>query len=263
MAKLISFRRGVSKTTMILNAGLNLEIKNGKLFFDGVPVEPTLRTSEEMKDVFSGEVAEADEIIYLMHRNLCNNAHAWMMVQYNVRYDVTVIFPRMLGNEFAKTLGHYHSVSKEISYPEVYEVLAGKAHFLLQKVGGNHVEDAVVLEAGEGEAVIVPPGYGHVTINPTNEIVVVSDLQSASTKADYGPIKKLHGAAYFETRGGFVKNPNYTNHALRIIKAGGIKEKYLGAKRPIYTIFVTSPEKFSFLNNPEKFAQMMEESIAG
>lgn len=248
---------------MILNAGLNLEIKNGKLFFDGVPVEPTSRTSEEMKDVFSSEKTIKPEIIYLMHTNLCDNAHLGLMAQYNIRYDITIIFPRMLGNEFAKTLGHYHSVSRQVSYPEVYEVLAGKAHFLLQKVSGNRVEDAVVLEAGEGEAVIVPSGYGHVTINPTNEIVVVSDLQSSLTKADYEPIKKLHGAAYFETKGGFVKNPNYTSHALRIIKAAGIKEKYLRSKDPIYTIFVASPEKFSFLNNPEKFVQMMEESIAG
>ena len=245
---------------MILDAGLPLEIKNGNLFLNGIRLEGSKRTSGEMKDVSS---PERNEIIYLMYRNLCSASHKKIMAKHNMRYDITVIFPRMLGDEFAKTLGHYHSVSKEISYPEVYEVLAGRAHFLLQKVKGSRVEDVVVLEASQGDMVIVPSGYGHVTINPANEILAVSDLQSASTKADYGPIKKLHGAAYFETKNGFVKNTNYTNHKMRIIKAAGIKEKYFGTKKPVYSIFVSSPEKFAFLNRPENFIQMMGGSIHG
>ncbi len=244
---------------MILNAGLDLEIKDGKLFFNGVAAEPLPRTAKEMKDVISS--AAGDETVYLIYRNIFDKRHAALFEKQQMRYDITVILPKMLGNEFAKTLGHYHSLSRTATYTEIYEVLSGRAHFLLQKVNGSSVEDAVVLEAGEGDIVIVPPGYGHVTINPSAKILVVANLQSAAARAGYDPIKNLHGAAYFETKNGFEKNANYTNHRLRVIKAGGLKEKYLGSKEPMYSIFVRAPEKFDFLRYPEKFAVMMDSAI--
>lgn len=244
---------------MILNAGLDLEIRDGKLFFNGVAAEPLERTAEEMKDVISS--AADSETVYLIYRNIFDKRHAGIFEKHGMRYDITVILPKMLGNEFAKTLGHYHSLSKTVSYTEIYEVLSGRAHFLLQKTNGSSVVDAVVLEAEEGDTVIVPPGYGHVTINPSDEILVVANLQSAEARADYDPVKNLRGAAYFETRKGFEKNANYTNHRLRLVKAGGLKEKYLGSTKPIYSIFVRSPEKFDFLRYPEKYSGVLEKSI--
>ena len=246
---------------MILNDGIPLELRDGKLFLHGAALQSSQRTAQDMRDVSSPSSAE--EIIYLMYRNIFDKRHAELIAKHKIRHDITIIFPKMLGNEFSKTLGHYHSISKTVSYTEVYEVLAGKAHFLLQKVSGNKVEDAVVLEANEGDAVIVPNDYGHMTINPTTEILAVSDLQSTLAAADYQPIKNLRGAAYFETKRGFVKNTNYTNHILRILKAGHIKAKYFGSKKPLYSIFVEAPEKFKFLNEPENFLELMRLAIAG
>lgn len=47
-----------------------------------------------------------------------------------LRYDITIIPPRMLGKEFVKTKGNRNSDD----FLEFYTVLAGKALFLMQKV---------------------------------------------------------------------------------------------------------------------------------
>ncbi|WP_437344448.1 glucose-6-phosphate isomerase family protein [Methanoculleus frigidifontis] len=59
-----------------------------------------------------------------------------------------------------------------IGYPELYQVLAGEAHYLLQR---KDLSDGVVVTAKVGEFVLIPPGYGHVTINPGQEDLVMAN----------------------------------------------------------------------------------------
>ena len=40
----------------------------------------------------------------------------------------------------------------------------GIAHFLLQT---KKLDDVVLIKALKGDIIVIPPGYGHVTINPT------------------------------------------------------------------------------------------------
>ena len=95
-----------------------------------------------------------------------------------------------------------------IGYPELYEVLEGIAHFLLQT---NALDDVVLIEARKGDIVVIPPGYGHVTINPTLvETLIMANLVSTAFSSDYTWYDTMHGAAYYELVGGDVsKNPAY------------------------------------------------------
>jgi len=87
-----------------------------------------------------------------------------------LRYDITIIPPNKLGMEFVKTAGHYHPFlpGSKMTYPELYEVLEGEAHYLLQRReqerGTERITDVVVVKAKKGDKVIIPPNYGHVTI---------------------------------------------------------------------------------------------------
>jgi glucose-6-phosphate isomerase len=40
----------------------------------------------------------------------------------------------------------------------------GNAHFLLP---AKNLDDVILIEANKGDIIVIPPGYGHVTINPT------------------------------------------------------------------------------------------------
>jgi len=87
------------------------------------------------------------------------------MHENGIRYDITVIPPANPGGEYVKTKGHYHPENAAgVVYPELYEVMGGRAHFLLQK---KSLDDIALIEAHKGDIVVIPPGYGHVTINPT------------------------------------------------------------------------------------------------
>ncbi|WP_301664617.1 glucose-6-phosphate isomerase family protein [Methanoculleus frigidifontis] len=96
----------------------------------------------------------------------------WLAEQ-NVRFDITVIPPGAVGGEYVKTKGHYHPLTPAgIGYPELYQVLAGEAHYLLQR---KNLRDVVVVTAKAGEFVLIPPGYGHVTVNPGKENLVMAN----------------------------------------------------------------------------------------
>ena len=122
-----------------------------------------------------------------------------------LRYDITVIPPKMLGREFVKTEGHEHFGN----YGELYIVLKGQALYLIQKYRNNHIEDVFAVKAKKGESVIIPPGYGHITINPSKEELKEANWLNEKCKNIYDLFEKKQGACYYYTKKGWFKNKNY------------------------------------------------------
>jgi len=123
-----------------------------------------------------------------------------------LRYDITVIPPLMLGQEFVKTKGHNHPGT----YGEVYIVLAGQALYLLQKYAGNKIEDVYAVKAKKGEVVIIPPYYSHVTINPSKkETLKEANWVCEACRNIYDSFVEKQGACYYFTAKGWIKNKKY------------------------------------------------------
>jgi len=184
-------------------------------------VEPEIRTVGELSSVLlqPGSVEGIEkEPAYLMYRNLAKNKKdEEKIVKAKLRYDITKIPPRKLGIEYVKTLGHMHpNVPKtKVAYPELYQVLSGKAHYILQKTSSSgEAEDVVVVEARGGEMVLIPPGYGHITVNPKGVDLVMANWVSTSFKSDYSLIEEMRGAAYYETvENNWILNDKYDSPA--------------------------------------------------
>ena len=123
----------------------------------------------------------------------------------NLRYDITVIPPKMLGQEFVKTKGHEHRGPHQ----EIYIVLEGRAIYLMQKCQGKVVEDVLAIIAKKGDVAIMPPGYGHITINPARVELKTANWVSKKMKSDYSLFEKMSGACYYYTKLGWIKNKNY------------------------------------------------------
>src|SRR3989344_6879309 len=163
------------------------------------------RMVSEMKQVLfeNGQIqADKNEVFYTVYRNLG-------VVPETARYDVTVIHPRKIGGEFAKTFGHYHAGEQ----PELYEVLEGCAYFLLERYENDpgKIKEAYIVEAAAGEKAIMPPNFGNLTINVGDEDLALANWMGF-VKYDYETIKKYRGGCYYVLgRGGnieFEKNPN-------------------------------------------------------
>ena len=223
--------------------------------WDGFLPAPRVRTIEEIRGVLMDPACECIEPLYSMYRDLSKSREdsRWLREQ-GLRYDLTVIPARTLCGEYVKTKGHHHPANgKGVPYPEIYEVLQGEAHYLLQT---RPADDVRLLQAGPGDRVLVPPGYGHVTINPGRETLVMANIVSTRFESDYTTYEELHGAAYFELEGGgLVKNTRYPGAAdIRIMHAPD--QKGLGSlpARPLYNLIGT--ESLGFLNRPEEYPEI-------
>lgn len=224
----------------------------------GLP-KPAFRKLEEMKSVImSGSELTGPEICYSMFRGVTKPEDEKIFEKYNVRYDITVVLAGTIGKEFIKTVGHYHSKKEgtDIYYPEIYEVIHGKAHYLFQKVEGDKVPDVKIIEANEGDKVIIPPGYGHIAINPGKETLVEADIQSLNIVPNYWDVEEEHGECFYELgTSEWVKNENYENSfEPKLIKAENTKDVFgVNNGRPMYSDFISNPKKYNFLENPEKY----------
>src|SRR5690606_10438886 len=104
----------------------------GEMFWEG----PGQRRFGDLRAVVAkpeAVAASADTVAYFTYRDV-RLADESGLGQDGLRYDVTVTLPGELGGEFVKTAGHYHALdSNGVSWPEIYDVLAGEAAFVLQR----------------------------------------------------------------------------------------------------------------------------------
>lgn len=227
-------------------------------YWKGTLPEPQVRTIDDMRGVLAdpGCTAAADQPLYFMYRHLAlsEDDRRWLEEQH-LSYDITVIPPQTICGEYVKTKGHYHIENPEgVGYPEIYEVLEGEGHYLLQ----NHdASDVIMIRAVAGQKVLIPPGYGHVTINPGTEDLVMSNLVSTEFSSDYAPYVEKGGAAYYEMEGGaLVKNPAYPHASpVRHLAPVEVSDLDLTRRTPLYDL-VGRPASVAFLNHPEQFMQI-------
>ncbi|MDE4907337.1 glucose-6-phosphate isomerase [Methanogenium marinum] len=236
-------------------------------YWKGFLPEPSVRTVGDMECVLAdrdGVELDSTTPLYYMYRDLAmNETDREVLSRQNIRYDITVIPPVVLGREYVKTKGHYHpDTSSGIGYPELYQVLAGEAHFLLQR---KDLSDVVTVAASAGEYVLVPPGYGHVSINQGKEALVMANLVSNQFESEYAVYEEMHGGAYYaqkkkENGSGNVwtQNPVYLSASpIRALSARDTPEldvmhgMTIKHGMGIYNL-VSESADLSFLNEPEK-----------
>lgn len=221
------------------------------LIFGTKRYRPEIRMLYDIKDlIYCKDWLKKTENIplYYIYRDLSLTEDDRKKILSNcLRYDVTIIPPRTLGTEYTKTAGHYHPHN----YTEVYEVIEGEAHFLFQK-GIDKLEDVVLIKAKERDKVIIPPGYGHITINPSKNVLKLANWVSRNFLAIYDPIKKREGGAYYETVDDIIRNENYEEvPELRVIKPREYPEFGLTNRIDLYQL-VNNLELLKFLNHPEE-----------
>ena len=174
-----------------------------------------VRTHEDMKPVLMNPEASGPEVHYYMIRGGVD------------KKNITVWETGTVGGEYIKTLGHYH-VGR---LSETYWVAQGEGIVLLQKrkvdSQGQPIDDEIeefkAIRVKAGDQIFMEEGWGHLVCNIGKTwLVTVDDSPinfneidpvSLPGHADYEPIKKLRGFAYYviEENGQpkLLKNPNY------------------------------------------------------
>lgn len=239
---------------------VKLDEKNFKLIFNDslTKVNPAIRTIDEMKEVLLDKSVSSPKELYFMYRDVNIPKDTSEMKKNNLRYDITVIRPGLLGKEYLKTAGHYHPGI----FPELYEVVNGQAWCLLQKYAPGDfkkISDVILIKAKAGEKIVCIPGYGHILINPSeSQALVTANWVSSRFSSDYSLYKKAGGAAYFfEKINGDTKisKNNFFKEVAPIkncLPNPKIEIFGLEKDKPIYSI-LKNAEKLKFLNSPGDF----------
>ncbi len=239
-----------------------------KLKFGERLIEPEIRRLYDLRNVafdtawFEGS---ADRDAYYMFRDLSlTQTDAETITRHRLRYDITIIPPLQMGLESVKTYGHYHprvNLKLRYTYPELYEVLDGDAHFLLQRAQNEYsVDEVILVKATRGDKVIVPPNYGHVTINPSERTLKMANWVCRSFEALYGPYTDFHGGAYYELiNGRLLHNQAYhTVPDTRVVYPGEVPDQGLVKRKRMYEL-IEEPNLLEFLTAPEKHAALFRE----
>lgn len=170
-------------------------------------IENTTADVRRLKDMLSvladqkwAKTADLNLPVYYMHRAIAQKD--------DLRYDITIIPPLMLGQEYNKTLGHYH-----LGTAELYIVLQGEALFLAQEritAEDDQIADCWFAKAAVGQAFVIPKTSAHFTINASDSPLVMANWIKTGCKNDYTAVAKMAGACYYYTINGWLKNPRYS-----------------------------------------------------
>lgn len=223
---------------------IKIELVDSVLFVDGNQHPRDTRTVSQMRGVLRDDVP-GDNDVYYMYRNVYKKD--------DIRYDITLILPEALGSECAKTHGHYHPPSDGgEAYPEIYQVLRGSAIFILQKKNESGTVDVVVVDAKEGDVVLMPPDYGHISINNGEGPLVMANLVYEKFESEYGDVKGSKGAAYYYLKDHeLVQNPAYFVNRNMRISAGELCGMYNIESKDLLPEFYQDSGRFAYLKKPE------------
>lgn len=218
--------------------------------------KPEIRRASDLRPVLAfPEKLKSDFDAYYMFRDIYENRRdREKILNAGLRYDFTIIPPAEIGEEKIKTYGHYHPKnSSGIAYPEIYQVIEGKALFIIQRREENKITECFVIEAEKWDLVVVPPNFGHVTINPTEKVLLTSNWVCRNFASIYDPYKNLRGACYYYVNSKWVKNPNYDE--VPPLKHG---KPFGKVKEEMYSL-VEEINRLEFLSNPSKFSELIND----
>ena len=173
-------------------------------------VKPEKRDKKQLRDfVMDGKSLRKGGPFYLIYRKVKRLG--------DIEYDLTLIRNGFMGREYVRTMGHNHPRR----YGELYEVLYGRAAFLIQP---KNMSKFVMVTAGAGQGVMIPPRCGHQTANIGKTPLLIGNLVYSKFRPDYSEYKKRHGGAYYLTKGlKLVGNDNYPKHP-KVVRKRAIKK---------------------------------------
>ncbi|HAW49685.1 TPA: glucose-6-phosphate isomerase [bacterium] len=223
--------------------------------------KPDIRYLFEIKELLYDKTWEdrADNFeLYHMYRDLSESKEDYeKILSSRLRYDITIIPSNMLGCEYVKTAGHYHPKfpGSSLSYPEIYEVIEGNAIYLMQKEDQSSV---YYVSANPGDKVIIPPNYGHITINASSNRLVMGNWVCRDFSSIYEQIKEKKGGVYYFTTSGWVKNSNYEDcPPLREVPV--CSYEFLGIKdAPMYSL-INNIDVLKFLSSLDCLYSLLEQ----
>ncbi len=167
----LDFLRGCS-VGFDLKSGLSEKVDTGKRYLS------------QMKGIFADEaaydalLAKGDTLVYEFHGMPVPEKEG------DLAFGCSILYPGKVGDEYFITKGHFHTI---LDTAEVYYCLGGSGYMLLENEAGDYSAH----ELAPGQAVYVPKGYAHRSVNTSaTEKLVTFFVFRADAGHDYGTIEQ-------------------------------------------------------------------------
>lgn len=185
----------------------------------------------------------------------------------NMMNGITVLNSGNLNGECRKNSGHYHGYVEghTLPYPEIYEILYGKAAFFLQEAHNFDSDEELDIKSmrmvilNTGDKIVVPAYCAHCAINVGDDMMAFYNL-AVPCPLHYDPITNHKGFAYYIlNKNGVkvaVKNPNYKNvPELDVLTVQASEELNLIDGVTVFEKFAEDNTAYDYLSKPEEIQE--------
>ncbi len=206
------------------------------------------RSLEVLRPFLADPDAEGPRFPYHVYEDVLSRPDQAWVLQMGIEVSIAVILPGVLGSEWIKTAGHFHRPVQRRELPELVEVAHGQGTIILQLMRTpDRVAEIVTLSVARGDWVVIPPGYGHVSINSGPKPLILTHVRSRAVHLEYEEMARHRGAGYWFGPEGHWINKSYEEvPELKQFVASRLYARPFG-NESVYRAIRRQPEYFKFL----------------
>jgi len=201
---------------MAAHAGFAVELEPRSLtlaFGAGVTSAPAVvRRLDDVRALLRDPLATGPDHLYTIYMDIHVPGRAEALRSLGLGYGAVVYNHGAIGGEAMRSQGHVHSAppATGVAFSEVYEFWHGRGLVYMQDSASAAVSDVVVIEAGPGDKVVIPPGWAHATVNLGRGPMVFGAVYALEARLLYEPLRRLRGMAHYVLADGTLEaNPRY------------------------------------------------------
>ncbi|HEY1499304.1 MAG TPA: glucose-6-phosphate isomerase family protein [Acidobacteriaceae bacterium] len=253
--------------TVRFDPGLEIRLRADGLIFDyGDDVfgpAPEMRRLDDIRKSLRDPKCTGPDPVYGIVMDVGKSKDIAELKRRSLLFGAVVYASGKLGEEPVRSQGHVHAVAPHCGWstPELFEVWEGCAIIYAQESVEDDPGRCVAIEAGPGDHIVVPPGWGHCVINASeHERLVFGALCERQYGFVYDRVRAHGGLAWFplvrEGRIEWQANPCYAASSLDVRKARAYPELEIEAGVPIYRQFEADPERLQWVSEPARVASL-------
>ena len=249
------------------SAGFEVRLEPAALTLDFGPAittaPPSVRRLDEIRRSLRDPRAIGPEHLYTIYMDIRVPGIADVLRANGLGYGAVVYDHGSLGGEALRSQGHVHSLvpATDVGYSELYEFWHGRGLVYMQDAATPDVTDVIVVEAGPGDKVVIPPGWAHATVNVGDGPMAFGAVYALDAQLLYEPLRELQGTAHYVLADGSLeRNPRYRSvPQARRCAPHEIPEHGVRSGQPALAGDVA---RLDFVSRPQLYPQLWRKLVA-
>lgn len=226
--------------------------------------EPEFRTLDAIRASLMNPQCSGPNPVYAIAMDVRREEDEDDLRARSLLFGVVAYAAGQLGKEPVRSQGHVHAIAPHNGWspPELFEIWEGAAIVYAQEFTADNPGRCIAVMAGQGEKVVVPPGWAHAVINAdTGRRMVFGAWCDRQYGFEYTELRAYGGLAYFPVVAAegaikWVANHRYQAAGLEQRRTRSYPELGLDPTAPIYAQYRKSPESVEWIAQPQRFVNL-------